>query len=467
MRTVRLIASAAAVILLGATVPLLSAQAASALQLSVDCAQPAGRIDLTPYSLGQGGLSHEPMFDAHLAEVTALRPKMIRLFVQEYFHLNPAPGQYHWETLDRSIENIRATGAEPLLSLCFKPGTLYPKVDPEIVHPTDYAAWEALIEALVRHCNQEKGYGIRYWEVGNEVDQSEAGGCPYLFKPEDYEVYYAHSAAAVRRADPEAKVGGPALAGHRSAIGDSLMALCGRGEAPLDFFSWHLYSNEPNDLLRSIRDVKGRLAKYPALAATETVIDEWNIQLIGNELHPGFQTAFILQTTLGFFSEGLTRSCYYHIRDHRVVPEDFDWMTPQGYKFMADWWNVEIQNSGLFDKEGRRRPSYYVFEMLRDMSGERLPVEGLAAGINAVAAQKDGQTDILLWNFPFPQAGAEQKIDLKLSNPPQGQFCLLRLNAPRNCLDTLSTGAAAELNDRPLSLSLPPWGVAWLRLVTE
>ncbi|MFC1537653.1 hypothetical protein ACFL4P_02375 [Gemmatimonadota bacterium] len=164
---------------------MLSATAIAApVELFIDSVHPVGDIDLTRYSLGQGGLSHEPMFDAHLDQVAKLKPKTIRLFVQEYFDLYPEHGRYHWETLDRSIENILATGAKPLMSLCFKPRVLYPQIDQDIVHPTDYEEWEKLIESLVRHCNQEKNYGIEYWEVGNEVDIGESGGCPYRFQPQ-------------------------------------------------------------------------------------------------------------------------------------------------------------------------------------------------------------------------------------------------------------------------------------------
>src|SRR6266481_10148089 len=94
------------------------------VELSIDTTQTAGDIDLTRFALGQGGLSDQPMIGPHLEQVAQLQPQTIRLFVQEYFDLNPAPGQYHWETLDRSIEAIIATGAKPLMCLCFKPRLL-------------------------------------------------------------------------------------------------------------------------------------------------------------------------------------------------------------------------------------------------------------------------------------------------------------------------------------------------------
>lgn len=43
-------------------------------------------------ALGQGGLSGEPMWEQRLAESRALHPRLIRLFVQEYFGVPPRFG---------------------------------------------------------------------------------------------------------------------------------------------------------------------------------------------------------------------------------------------------------------------------------------------------------------------------------------------------------------------------------------
>jgi xylan 1,4-beta-xylosidase len=460
MNIFRCIAITVGAVFLGALM-LSRAVMAAPVELFIDSAHPAGDIDLTRYALGQGGLSHEPMFDVHLDQVATLKPQTIRLFVQEYFDLYPERGRYHWDTLDRSIENILATGAKPLMCLCFKPRVLYPQINQDIVHPTDYAEWETLIEALVRHCNQEKNYGIKYWEIGNEVDIGESGGCPYRFQPHDYTNYYAHTISAILRAVPGVKVGGPALASYDSPIGDALIDFCGKGGALLDFFSWHMYGNDPLRLRQTIRDIRQKLARYPRLAATETIIDEWNIKLLGDEPTPGFQAAFVLESTFGFFEEGLSRAAYYHIRDHFVTPEDFTWMSPAGLQNMADWWNVQVQNSGLFDKQGRRRPAYYVFQMLSHIQGERLLVSGSTKNIHAFAAKQGSMTQVVFWNFPLSGSGATNEIVLRFPTNQQGQFRFVKLNAASNRLDILRTGAAVELDANPLRLQLAPYEVAW------
>src|SRR5437660_1277448 len=127
-------------------------------ELIIDASHTGGEIDLTRYSLGQGGLSDKPMIDPHVDQLAQLHPQTIRLFVQEYFNLLPERGRYHWNTLDKAVEAILATGAKPIMCLCFKPKVLFPKIDHGLVIPSDYESWEGLIFRLVQHCNRDRKF---------------------------------------------------------------------------------------------------------------------------------------------------------------------------------------------------------------------------------------------------------------------------------------------------------------------
>src|SRR5947207_13414008 len=87
------------------------------VSVKVSCGERRGPLEIDRMALGQGGLSDEPMWDARIAEVRALRPRLIRLFIQEYFRLLPERGRYHFESLDRSVATILKTGAKPLMCI--------------------------------------------------------------------------------------------------------------------------------------------------------------------------------------------------------------------------------------------------------------------------------------------------------------------------------------------------------------
>ncbi|HTL16547.1 MAG TPA: hypothetical protein VL793_04880 [Patescibacteria group bacterium] len=384
------------------------AAAAQTARVTVQFDQPLGPMNMDHMSLGQGGLSAEPMWSDRIAEIRSLRPKVIRLFVQEYFELLPDKDHTHFDTLDKSIDAILAAGATPLMCICFKPHILFPAVDQDKVEPSDYALWEDLISKLVKHCLERKA-GVLYWEVANEPDIGEDGGCPYRFKPESYIRYYQHTAAAILRADPDARVGGPALAGSHSALLPALLDFCETNRVPLRFVSWHIYSSDPKSIRATVDYVKELLGRHAGLKP-ETFLDEWNMDLMNPNLDPRFQPCFICETVWQMKDAGLDYSCYYHLRDWHVRLEDFTpFMSAKGAAFMTRWWNRMPQFDGLFDYENQVRPSYFAWKLLSRVRGERLRLSSDHPSVRGLAShdQELRCDNLLLWNFSSAPAPVE------------------------------------------------------------
>jgi hypothetical protein len=438
------------------------------IQLVVDTSQTLGPIDLTRYALAQGGLSEQPMISDRVDQIAQLHPQTIRLFLQEYFDIYPAHHQYHWETLDRAIEAVLATGAKPIMSLCFKPRVLYLQIDDKIVEPTDYAEWEELVGQLIKHCNQDRKFGIQYWEVGAEGDIGESGGAPYKFTPQNYLSYYQHTASAIRRADPHAKVGGPSLASYRSPLADVLIDSAAQGQVPLDFVSWHFYTNDPRELWKSIDYMKAKLERYPQLSRVETILDEWNMSLENPILNPCFQPAFVLEATLGFYQRGLSRSSYYHIRDYFVDGATFSRfiMSRPGVAFMTHWWNEMPQYDGLYDNQNRVRPAYYALKLLSLMKGERLAVTGTNSELKALAARAGQWTNVLVWNYPLEGTAKPYEVAVQFTSEQKGNVRVVRLNAesPLNNLEQIRNGELTALRSQPLRMRLGLYEIYWIEL---
>jgi hypothetical protein len=423
-----------------AAAALLACADVQAGQVTVVLDERLGPLEIDKMALGQGGLSEEPMWDSRVAEIRALRPRLIRLFCQEYFDLLPQRGRYHFDTLDRSVDTILKTGAKPLMAICFKPRVLFPKVDQDVVEPSDYGEWDKLIYRLVRHY-RKRGSGIRYWEVGNEPDIGESGGCPYRFRPDSYNRYYQHTARAVLKADPDALVGGPALASAHSPILPALLRFCQDGKAPLHFVSWHIYSSDPRAIRGTIDHVKSLLRKHPRLKP-ETFLDEWNMSLGLPPRDPRIQPCFLLETIRQMKDAGLDYSCYYHIRDWHVSFETFRrFLSPGGTAFMCKWWNRKAQFDGLFDYQNAVRPSYFAFKLLSRLTGERLRLTSDVPAVRGLATWDEvfHVYSLLLWNYSSSPAEAE----LVLSKPPGD----LRLKPVT--LDAASAGSDENSRLRP------------------
>lgn len=162
---------------------------------------------------------------------------------------------YDFRILDGIFDEYKAAGVVPMFELGFTPKPLasgsgeyedhYPgAATGGTVHspPNDYAKWQAMIRAVVAHMVQRYGrdtVASWYFEVWNEPDISYWHGTP-----QQYFELYDKTAAAVRAALPEAKVGGPATTGPGGAKGaeflDAFLAHAAAAKSPLDFVSFHV-----------------------------------------------------------------------------------------------------------------------------------------------------------------------------------------------------------------------------------
>src|SRR5205085_1292847 len=128
--------------------------------------------------------------------------------------------------------------------IAIKPRPLFPEVDPAVWQPNDVAEWQRVIAALVQRYSVDKPI-VTHWEIGNETDIGEQGGCPYLIaKASDYAAYYRMTSAPILATFPEAKVGGPAVANGAGDLLPGFVDLCVREGIRLDFISWHLYADD-------------------------------------------------------------------------------------------------------------------------------------------------------------------------------------------------------------------------------
>ncbi len=452
---------------LGTLIPLLSLWTAVAvaepIRLQVDFSQPDGTWNMPSLALGQGGLQSDPMIVPHIKEIRQLRPRTIRLFLSEYYRIYPDHHRYDWAKLDRELRAVRATGARPAIAIAMKPPVLYPQVDHFLVHPNDYEEWTRLCEALARHCRDE-GFEVAAWEVCNEPDIGELGGTPHYFKKaEDYNQFYTHTVTGLLRGDPDAQVGGPAVANVNSFLVEGLIEHCATTGTPLHILSWHLYSDSPARHAGNIAQQRARLAKFPQLKNVKLFISEWNMDLAQPNLAPGFQPCFVLETMRRYAEEELDMAAYYHIRDCFVDPADFDWMSPGGRRFMAHWWNTMPQYSALFDHHGRVRPAWYAFRLLGQLDGPRYAVSGEQGSIRAIAGDGNGYKHLIVWRYE--DAGPEEievQLDLSGAKGRRSRVVKLDPNLPVNNIRVIHFGSSDDLGN--VSLRLKPWDIRWLEI---
>ncbi|MBR5743676.1 MAG: hypothetical protein IKX85_07690, partial [Clostridia bacterium] len=200
------------------------------------------------------------------------------------------PASYDFTFTDAYLSAIRESGAEPFYRLgeTIDHGYLKAHVRP----PKDPAKWARICLNIVRHYNEgwANGFhhGITYWEIWNEPENPPM----WTGTKEEYFALYRETANLIKREFPDLKVGGYASCGvyaafnenatdfYRSFITwfDDFLAYVRSPEtrAPLDFFSWHIYSSDPEEVLRHARYCREKLDKA-GFTETESILDEWNL----------------------------------------------------------------------------------------------------------------------------------------------------------------------------------------------
>ena len=169
---------------------------------------------------------------------------------------------YDWTILDRIFDTLMRVKAKPLVEIGFMPEALSTQPQPYrhnwpqgtlwtgwAYPPNDYRQWSELVYRWVEHAIQR--YGKEQvqswnWEVWNEPDIGYWQGTP-----DEYYTLYDYAADAVKRALPQARVGGPDSTGpadpHAAEFLRQFLTHCATGDnhvtggkgAPLDFVTFH------------------------------------------------------------------------------------------------------------------------------------------------------------------------------------------------------------------------------------
>ena len=147
--------------------------------------------------------------------------------------------------------------------------------------PPDFHKWAVICEHIIRHYNEGWADGhhlnIQYWEIWNEADldpddatnKRTWGGTKAQFFD-----LYATAAKHLKSCFPHLKIGGPALAGDTAWAEDFLRTMQQRN-VPIDFFSWHIYTNTPAAIGTLAQRIRSLMQQY-GYGSAESHLNEWN-----------------------------------------------------------------------------------------------------------------------------------------------------------------------------------------------
>lgn len=155
--------------------------------------------------------------------------------------------------------------------------TPYPRLS---VVPNDFAKWARVCEHIIMHYNEgwKDGfhYGLEYWEIWNEPDLI----CLNLYTmwqgtEQQYFDLYRVAATYLKARFPSVKIGGYGAARSKAPFFENFLKVASEEQWPLDFFTWHRYGSEVEELVYQADRVRRLLDQY-GYVNTESILDEWN-----------------------------------------------------------------------------------------------------------------------------------------------------------------------------------------------
>ncbi len=240
---------------------------------------------------------------------------------------------YNFTECDSVIASIVDTGMEPFfrLGICWS----NPVTEREhLMPPADYTKWSQICEHVIRHYNEGWAdgfnYGIEYWEIWNEPENSDDIADNHFWMGSDEEFFRLYDTAAKYLKDkfPSLKIGGYGSCGFyaltkTNAVNtgatprnqyfvtyfQNFLSYIKEHNSPMDFFSWHSYTTTGKNA-RYIDYVRENLAKA-GYGEAEIICDEWNYNPMENDKidrrYGANQTSMLIM----FQNKGLDMAHYY------------------------------------------------------------------------------------------------------------------------------------------------------------
>lgn len=313
---------------------------------------------------------------------------------------------YDWTNVDRVYDFLRELGIRPVVELGFMPEPLASGEQTifwwkgNVTPPKSYDEWGQFIEELTRHFTQRYGADeVRKWyfEVWNEPNLE--GFWPA--GRDEYFKLYEHTVRAIKRVDPDYRVGGPATAGNGWI--KETVDYCEQNNVPIDFIATHDYgategfldehgrgktmlAPSPTSTLDRLTEVLGAIqsSKWPNLPVQVT---EWGPSYSPRDpVHDSYFCAAWILHRLRQLPKGVQAMSYWTFSDQFEEPG------PPNAPFHGGF--------GLMTTQGLPKPAYFAYRFLNELGETELK----CADPNVWACRNDkGQIQLLLWDYTHPE----------------------------------------------------------------
>ena len=312
---------------------------------------------------------------------------------------------YNFQYVDILFDSLLDIGIRPVVELGLMPGALR-SGDTTVfwwkmynTAPRDFNEWSDAVEALVRHLTARYGKAeIDKWffEVWNEPDLDS------FFRSDDrmneYFKIYEYAARAVKRVDPDYRIGGPATAGLRWI--PDFIAFCRENCVPLDFISGHYYC------LKGDFDADGKVR----LVMNDHSYLSGMINKTGKQCKADGYPLLITEWSASYSSRDPVHDSYFSAPFILQIIKECE----GGADMLSYWVYTDIFEEvgigqkpfhggfGLINTQSLKKPAFHSFRMLHELGDEELQCNDKSAYV----CRKKDEIEVLFWNSVIPKQDA-------------------------------------------------------------
>ncbi|MBV9851529.1 MAG: hypothetical protein JO250_17820 [Armatimonadetes bacterium] len=456
----RLVRTFFAALVLGGAAPLMADSVAVAADFAAPADYPLVKDKFGVYNSGVVPVAHYRRDAPLLDEV---RPESLRIDLAwgtpwAGWAAPPVAGtaadpQYHFGEMDEIAALLSAHDVRPQWSYCYVPDPLQKRPGRYRDVPTDLPAWGHVLGVFARR------YRASRPPLSHEIYNEPDNGDFFHGTEADYLEMYRQGARGIRAADPDAAIGGPALAFSDDWV-DPFLDFVTRQRLPLDYFSFHFYPGVPYrepDIAGVLTSLRDRLDRHPELAATAMHLDEYNSYPI--DYPPGGR-----QDRFGLASALLHDYRYFLSQPYLTEVNWAQFMDTGG----GNW-------SGMVSRDGHRKAVFNAYSLYARMPVDRRRVSITGPdGVEGLASTDGHRASLALWN----RSGQDRMLSVVLAHLPfaRGRFQVFRIDAAhaswgddpaQERLSPVEAHADVPTHDLAWSGPLPNEGVVFLEANDE
>ncbi len=186
------------------------------------------------------------------------------------------PANYNFSLSDKHISSIIDADCQVFYRL----GESASFVESLRQPPENFSKWAEICKHIAMHYNdgwaEGFNYDITYWEIWNEPDLSGF----WNGTVEQYYELYQVTAESLKKYDSHLKIGGPCTSSiFNENFSTRFLSYIKDNQIPLDFYTWHMYTDHPFQLYNGALYVRHLLDSYE-FTEVENINTEWNCNII-------------------------------------------------------------------------------------------------------------------------------------------------------------------------------------------